>query len=275
MILLKFTTLMKLTRPGTFYVIVQNTRFKPTHSASMDCSISSMDITQGEDSDACDEVTARMTKMPEQTCHDYLSDTTVDCNALLNTISRLHSIDPEAIGLTLKKPMYMNDALIGCRDETTISCGPSLDDKMQSSEQFSLSSSSASANGEGEINSNSCAVRQSTRRYEDPVVQNKKLLLDCLNEAFRRMGKQMYGISSIINPSPASLVLSKVYKQIDDWKGMSIGMNLDDMVEKEMNTSIGRWQSRHDLSDEAEERAEVIASTIFDRLVEEFVLELM
>ena len=260
--------------------VAQNTWFKPNHSDSMDYSNSTMPNTQVVDMDASEIAGINGRPAKEGEC---LLDTIIDCDALLNTISRLHSIDPEAIGLTPRMPGYKNNNHDD-RDYKTISCSPLIgrtlsflkpDDDMQSSEQaFSLSSTSVSANDEEETN-NSCKVGGDTCQNDDALVQNKKLISDCINEAFRSLGRQMYAISSFTNPSSASHVLSKVYKQIDDWKGMSIGMNLDDMVEKEMNTHIGRWHGHHDLGDEAEEEAEVIESTIFNRLIEEFVLELM
>ena len=260
--------------------IAHNTWFKPNHSESMDYSNTPMQNTQVVDIDASE--IAGINGRPAKEGRQCLLDATIDCDALLNTISRLHSIDPEAIGLIPRMPGYKNNHHNDKDYETTSS--PSIgrtlsflkpDDEMQSSEQaFSLSSTSVSANDEEETN-NSCKAGGNTCQNEDALVQNKKLVSDCINEAFRSLGRQMYAISSFTNPSSASHVLSKVYKQIDDWKGMSIGMNLDDMVEKEMNTHIGGWHGHHDLGDEVEEGAEVIERTIFNRLIEEFILELM
>lgn len=100
--------------------IEQNTWFKPNHSDGMDYSNSTMPNTQVVDMDASEIVGINGRPAKEGEC---LLDTIIDCDALLNTISRLHSIDPEAIGLTPRMPGYKNNNHDD-RDYKTISCSP-------------------------------------------------------------------------------------------------------------------------------------------------------
>lgn len=212
----------------------------------------------------------------------------VDCDTLMDTISRLHHIDPEVIGLHVRATQCQNHG----HDKETVKStsmpgeglpgpliGPALFDKLEEQAKhldwgLSISSTSLSAEDEDTDSLYRSEIESSFRsQYEEAAVQNRKLVSDCINEAFKSMGRQLYGFSSGLSGHlSATHVLSRVYKQIDEWRGMAISMNLDDMVEKEMNASIRRW---HDFGCEAEEIAEVVQSTIISRLMEELVLEMM
>eukprot|EP00250_Pteridium_aquilinum_P010006 c19086_g1_i1 orf=2981-6031(+) len=247
--------------------------------------LESMDCTTIAETEAEDEVSARMTDTTRTEVEHRVSakhTDYVDCEALMSTISKLHHIDPEVIGLNVratkhhKEDKYQvadacRDGLSGCLIDSV------LFDKLEEQVQqldWGLSSS-ATLTAEDDADSIYRSDMESSFRsgYEEVAAQNKKLVTDCINEAFKNLSGQLYGFSlSLSGQSSATHVLSRVYKQIDEWRGMAMSMNLDDMVEKEMNLTTQRWRN---IGTEAEEVAELVESTILSGLMEEVLLELI
>lgn len=198
-----------------------------------------------------------------------------DCEALMSTLSRLHHIDPEVIGLKARTEKLHSEEVVASGDGLS-KCllGSSLFDKPEEQIQWGLSSSTSLTADDDADSIYRSDIESSFRSAHDEVAAwNKKLVTDCLNEAFKSLSKQIYKFSSsLFEQSSATHVLSRVYKQLDEWRGMATNMNLDDMVEKEMNSTTRSWRS---IGIETEEVAEVVESAIFSGLLEEVLLELI
>ena len=62
-----------------------------------------------------------------------------------------------------------------------------------------------------------------------------------------------------------------VHRKLDDWKGMSCGMNVDDMVENSMNTGSGKWV---DFAQEACDVSMEVETHILSDLIDELVMDM-
>ncbi|KAI5071365.1 hypothetical protein GOP47_0013616 [Adiantum capillus-veneris] len=102
---------------------------------------------------------------------------------------------------------------------------------------------------------------------------NRKLVFDCIEEALRQdMGitdqESMQTTFPVIDPPAYDLCSKRVQRQIDDWQDMACGLNVDDMVEKEMNSGLGKW---HDFSSEMYHISVEIELSILRDLIDELV----
>ncbi|MCO5580016.1 hypothetical protein L7F22_033882 [Adiantum nelumboides] len=200
-----------------------------------------------------------------------------DCEALMSTLSKLHCIDPEVIGLKMRTQKDPQEQVLHNLASPLSGCLTDSDKAEKQTQQLDhglLSSSSTLLADDDAYSIYRSDVESSLiNGYNEVAVWNKKLVTDCINEAFKCLSKQLYNVSSALSEPPsATHVLSRVYKQLDDWKAMSSNMNLDDIIEKEMNLTTRSWRN---IGSETEEVAEVVESTIFSGLLEEVLLEIM
>ena len=111
--------------------------------------------------------------------------------------------------------------------------------------------------------------------YEQCAVNHRKLIFDCVNEAFRLdLGvdeKQSCQCFPRIPDLSLPYRSRNVCKQINAWKDMACNMNVDDIVEKEMNTGNGKWV---DFGYEVSDLAVETETSIVDRLINELVVDL-
>ncbi|MCO5564378.1 hypothetical protein L7F22_018038 [Adiantum nelumboides] len=200
-----------------------------------------------------------------------------DCEVLMSTLSKLHCIDPEVIGLKMHMQKDPNEQVIHNLASPLSGCLTDLDKSEKQTQQLDhdllSSSSTLLADDDADSIYRSDVESSLINGYNEVAVWNKKLVTDCINEAFKCLSKQLYKVSSALSEPPsATHVLSRVYKQLDEWRAMSSNMNLDDIIEKEMNLTTRNWRN---IGSETEEVAEVVESTIFSGLLEEVLLEIM
>ncbi|KAI5069106.1 hypothetical protein GOP47_0015407 [Adiantum capillus-veneris] len=199
-----------------------------------------------------------------------------DCEALMSTISKLHRIDPEVIGLKVRTAKDPGEQAVLTFASPLSWCLSDFDRPAEETQQLDHSlSSSSNLPADDDIDSIYMSDIGSSfiTGHNEVAVWNKKLVTDCINEAFKNLSQQMYKFSSSLSEPPsATHVLSRVYKQLDEWRGMSTHMNLDDIIEKEMKLTTRSWRN---IGTETEEVAEVVESTIFSGLLEEVLLELI
>ncbi|KAH7300363.1 hypothetical protein KP509_24G058500 [Ceratopteris richardii] len=77
---------------------------------------------------------------------------------------------------------------------------------------------------------------------------NRKLVFECIREALMLdMGiseqESMHIDLPAIDAPSYNLCSQHVHRQINIWKGMACGLNVDDVIEKDMNSGTGRWQA--------------------------------
>ncbi|MCO5561456.1 hypothetical protein L7F22_015077 [Adiantum nelumboides] len=109
--------------------------------------------------------------------------------------------------------------------------------------------------------------------YARTAQTNRKLVFDCILEALREdMGitkqESMQTSLPVIDSPSYSLCSKRVHRQFDGWRAMACGLNVDDMVEKEMNSGFGKW---HDFSCEIYHMSVEIELSMFSDLIDEIV----
>ncbi|MCO5596717.1 hypothetical protein L7F22_050785 [Adiantum nelumboides] len=112
--------------------------------------------------------------------------------------------------------------------------------------------------------------------YVEAGVQNRKLVFYCINEALNiQLGiNEHHSRQSPLQSVPAlseEHISQSVYRQMDKWRGMACSMNIDDIVEQEMNTGLGKWG---DFVDEVSDFAVEMECNLVQRLIDELVLDM-
>ncbi|KAI5077602.1 hypothetical protein GOP47_0007426 [Adiantum capillus-veneris] len=112
--------------------------------------------------------------------------------------------------------------------------------------------------------------------YAEAGIQNRKLVFGCVNEAINmHLGinehhSRQSPLQSVSATSEGHIFKS-VHGQIELWRGMACCMNIDDIVEQEMSTGIGKWA---DFVDEVSDFAVEIESIIVRGLIDELVIDM-
>ncbi|MCO5564223.1 hypothetical protein L7F22_017881 [Adiantum nelumboides] len=119
-------------------------------------------------------------------------------------------------------------------------------------------------------------VRFTRSLYVEAGVQNRKLVFNCINEALNiQLGiNEHHSRQSPLQSVPAlseEHISQSVYRQMDKWRGMACSMNIDDIVEEEMSTGLGKWG---DFVDEVSDFAVEMECNLVRRLVDELVLDM-
>ena len=102
----------------------------------------------------------------------------------------------------------------------------------------------------------------------------RKVLFDCVNECLESRSQQMFsGTCSRrgrLSPRKEWLAV-EVYEEILGWKDMA-DLMVDDLVDKDMSTGLGRWL---DFDNEAFEEGLVIENEMLTSLIDELVSDLI
>ncbi|KAH7285210.1 hypothetical protein KP509_33G017800 [Ceratopteris richardii] len=109
--------------------------------------------------------------------------------------------------------------------------------------------------------------------YSEAATYNRKLVFECVDEAFN----MHFGINEHHSrQSPWQTqphlndwhISESVCRQMESWREMACGMNIDDMVEQEMSTGLGKWMEFVDeVSDIAVETERYIVQGLISELV--------
>ncbi|KAH7372735.1 hypothetical protein KP509_17G018400 [Ceratopteris richardii] len=205
---------------------------------------------------------------------------TVDCESLMETIMRLHQIDPETIGIGHMTQKQIDDELIlvsAYNDSRSRSCIDSILSVEKNGEEVlqldGVLSDVCMLTTEEDFKSIYRSGFESSFRYYEAGKWNKNLITDCINEALKSFSRKFYWLSvSFPGQSSVAHVLSRTYKQLDEWTEMAATMDLDEMVEKEMHLSIRNWKN---IELQTEEVAEILETAIYDELLEELLFDLL
>lgn len=223
----------------------------------------------------------------------------LDGENLLDTRCRLHCIDTAVIGVTAKDDVFIKSeegyvkeivraAMVSAEDVisgrlalSSPLIDPALFNKLEEQAQhldwgLAMPSRLCIEDDFAAITCRSEMGVSFMRQCEEAAFQKRKLIFDCIDEALRwslELARHSYGFFSVpCVHSSMTHFLSRVYKQIDEWKGMAICMNLDDMMEKEINGAMGRWSK---FGGEVEEITENIETVIFRGLMDELMREVV
>ncbi|GLJ10080.1 hypothetical protein SUGI_0121610 [Cryptomeria japonica] len=226
------------------------------------------------DAELCDSASSANLELVES---DKIMDAILD-------ISRLHKIDPSLIGLEKAEPACLEDqeldyvreiicnaelmsedvGLLSEEDVPDFLVDPDLFDKLETQE-----SSSGDHSG---LKNSSCNFR--FRKAQGSWL-NKRLLFDCVKECICSKYTSRYkgGYRTWIK-GPTCLEGEKlahdVLEDIGKWRMMVSGM-LDDIVEKDMSTTTGKWT---DFEKEIFEIGAEVEKNIFTDLIEELTSDL-
>ncbi|KAI5067509.1 hypothetical protein GOP47_0018037 [Adiantum capillus-veneris] len=112
--------------------------------------------------------------------------------------------------------------------------------------------------------------------YSNLMRCHRKLVFDCVQEALNLdVGFSQHPTYLSTTPDleclQSRIRCERVMKHLDHWRGIRCGMNVDDLVEKAMNTGAGKWD---DFSDEFSGIAEKVGHMLINDLIEEIVLDL-
>lgn len=112
--------------------------------------------------------------------------------------------------------------------------------------------------------------------YDHAARINRKLLFDCIGEALKldigvNEQESLQNNMLFLHPSSPDSCSRRIQRHINDWKAMSCGINVDDMVEKEMNSGIGKWV---EFPSEVYQIAVDVETSILKDFIAELVLDL-
>lgn len=202
-------------------------------------------------------------------------------------ISRLHKIDPSLIGLAETQPACIEDqeleyvrkiicdaelmsedvALLSEEDRPDFLVDPNLFDRLEVQE--------SSTDGHLPYGLKNSCYNSAFRNVEGSW-HNRKLLFDCVKECLCSQYSIRYkgGYRTWIK-GPAWVTSDKlakdVFEEIKRWRIMAFGM-LDEIVEKDMSTPMGKWT---DFEREMFEMGVEVESNIFTVLVDEVVNDML
>lgn len=202
-------------------------------------------------------------------------------------ISRLHKIDPSLIGLAETLPACIEDqelefvrkiicnaelmsedvALLSEEDRPDFLVDPNLFDRLEVQE--------SSTDGHLPYGLKNSCYNSAFRKVQGSW-HNRKLLFDCVKECLCSQYSSRYkgGYRTWIK-GPAWVTSDKlakdVFEEIKRWRIMAFGM-LDEIVEKDMSTPIGKWT---DFEREMFEMGVEVERNIFTVLVDEVVNDLL
>ncbi|MCO5554101.1 hypothetical protein L7F22_007627 [Adiantum nelumboides] len=110
--------------------------------------------------------------------------------------------------------------------------------------------------------------------YENLMRGHRKLVFDCVEEALNldvgiSQNSACWMTAPYVDASQSQMHYQRVMKHLNKWQNLRCGMNVDDLVEKDMNTGSGKWDN---FSDEFTGIAEQVGHMLVDDLIDELVL---
>jgi hypothetical protein len=115
----------------------------------------------------------------------------------------------------------------------------------------------------------------SLNEFEQCGAHNRKLIFDCVNEAYGLDvgidGRRSLHCFPHIPDVPMPYRSQSVCRQLNAWKDMACNMNVNDIVDREMNVGSGKWV---DFGYEVSELAVETETTIINWLLNELVTDL-
>ncbi|MCO5598077.1 hypothetical protein L7F22_052167 [Adiantum nelumboides] len=110
--------------------------------------------------------------------------------------------------------------------------------------------------------------------YENLMRGHQKLVFDCVEEALNldvgiSQNSACWMTAPYVDASQSQMYCQRVMKHLKKWQNLRCGMNVDDLVEKDMNTGSGKWDN---FSNEFMGIAEQVGHMLVDDLIDELVL---